>query len=42
MHTKFLLGSLNGRDHSVLTGTDGITSKWILEKQDGKVWPGFI
>jgi hypothetical protein len=34
---------LKGRDHSEDLGIDGKKiSEWILGKQDGKVWTGFI
>jgi hypothetical protein len=43
IHTKFWLGSLNGRDHSEDLGVDG---RIILKKVSGKegigVWIGFI
>jgi hypothetical protein len=32
-----------GRDQSEDLGVDGkIILEWILEKKDGKMWPGFI
>jgi hypothetical protein len=34
---------MKGGDHFEALGTDeSIILKWILEKQDGKVWNGFI
>jgi hypothetical protein len=34
---------MKGRDQSEDLGTDGsIILKWILEKEVGKVWTGFI
>jgi hypothetical protein len=43
MHTKFWLENLKGRDYLVEQGIDGrVILKWIIEKQDGKVWTGFI
>jgi hypothetical protein len=43
MHTKFLSENLKIRDLSEKVGVDGrIRLKWILEKEDGKLWTGFI
>jgi hypothetical protein len=44
MATKFLSGNLNGRDHLEDLGTDGKIRvvQWILGKEGGKVWTGFI
>jgi hypothetical protein len=42
MHTKFWLESLNGRNHSEGLDVNGrIILKWMLGKQDGRVWVGF-
>jgi hypothetical protein len=43
MHRKFWLQNLAGRDHLQDTGMSGrVILEWILEKQGGKVWTGFI
>jgi hypothetical protein len=43
MHTKFWLESLKGRDRSEdLDVDERIILKWVLVKQVGKVWTGFI
>jgi hypothetical protein len=42
-NTKFWLEDLKGRGHLEDIGVDErIILEWILEKQDGKVWTGFI
>jgi hypothetical protein len=39
----FWLESVKGRDHSEELGVDGkILLAWILGKQGGKVWTGFV
>jgi len=41
--TKFWLENLRGRDHSGDLGTDGnMILEWMLGKQGGKMWTGFI
>jgi hypothetical protein len=41
--TQFWLKRLRGRDHTEDLGLDGrIALKWILQKQDWRVWTGFI
>jgi len=43
MHTKFWLENMKGRHNSENLGIDGrIILEWILEKQGGKVWAGYI
>jgi len=43
MYTKFWSENLEGKDHSGRLGIDGkVILEWILEKQIGKVWTGFI
>jgi hypothetical protein len=43
MHTKFWLKSLKGKDHTEDLGVDGrIPLEWILKKQNGRAWTGFI
>jgi hypothetical protein len=43
MHTIFWLENLTGRDHSEDIGVDGkIILEWILAKEGGKVWTGFM
>jgi hypothetical protein len=43
MHTIYWLENLKGRDHSEDLGIDGkIILEWILGKQGGEVWTGFI
>jgi hypothetical protein len=43
VHTVFWLENLKGREHTEEPGTDGkIILEWILGKQDGKVWTGYI
>jgi hypothetical protein len=40
---NFLSKSLRKRDHSEDLGADGkIILKWILDKEIGRVWNGFI
>jgi hypothetical protein len=39
MHTKFLVGKPEGKNHSEDLVIDGMTiSEWILGKQGGKLW----
>jgi len=38
---KILIGNLMRRDHSEDLGVDGI-SEWMLRKEVGTVWTGFI
>jgi hypothetical protein len=33
---------LDGRDHLEDTDRDGKISEWILEKEGGRIWTGFI
>jgi hypothetical protein len=40
-YTGFYRRSLNERGYLEDPGLDGITFKWILKKQCGKVWTGF-
>jgi hypothetical protein len=43
MHTKFCPEKLKGRDHSEDLDVDGkIILEWILGKEDGGMWTGFI
>jgi len=43
MYTKFWSQNLKGINHSEDLGIDGkIILEWIVGKQGGKVWPGFI
>jgi hypothetical protein len=43
IHTTLWLENLTGRDHLEDLGVDGkIILEWILGKQFGKVWTGFI
>jgi hypothetical protein len=43
IHTKFWAENLKGGDCFEHLGIDGkIILKWILEKQVGKLWTGFI
>jgi hypothetical protein len=43
MHIKFVVDSLNGRDHSENLGADGrIILKLILRKEGGRVWTALI
>jgi hypothetical protein len=43
MHTVFRLLNLIGRDNSEDVGVDGrIILEWILGKQGGKLWTGYI
>jgi hypothetical protein len=43
MHNIFWLGDLKGRDYLEHIGLDGvIILEWILGKEDGKLWTGFI
>jgi hypothetical protein len=43
MFTKFWSENLNGRDHLEDLAVDGkIILEWILKKQVGRVWTGFI
>jgi hypothetical protein len=38
----FLRGKLKKINHSKDVGTEGLILKWILKKQNGKPWSGFI
>jgi hypothetical protein len=43
MHTKFCLENMMGTDHLEDLGRDKrIILKWILKKQDFRVWNGII
>jgi hypothetical protein len=43
MHKNFTSEILEGRDHSEDLDTNGrIISEWILVRQGGKLWIGFI
>jgi hypothetical protein len=43
MHKIFWLKKLKGRDHSNdLSGDGKIIIEWILRKQGGKLWTGFV
>jgi hypothetical protein len=42
MHIRFLRGKLKTINHSKDVGTDGLILKWILKKQNGEAWTGFI
>jgi hypothetical protein len=43
MNTKFLVVSLNGREHSKDLCVDGkIILKWILGKYGSRMWIGFM
>jgi hypothetical protein len=43
VHIKFWSENLKLRDHSEVLGAGGKTIlEWILGKEDGKVWTGFI
>jgi hypothetical protein len=43
MHTVLLLENQKGRDHSEDLGVDRkVILEWILMKQGGKLWTGFI
>jgi hypothetical protein len=43
MHTKFWVENLKRRDHVEDRGRDGkIVLKWIMRKQDVRLWTGFI
>jgi hypothetical protein len=43
LRTKFWFESLNRKDHSEDLGEGGkIILKWILGKQGGNVWTGFL
>jgi hypothetical protein len=43
MHTKLWQENLNGRENlDDLEARGKIILKWILEKQNGKLWTGFI
>jgi hypothetical protein len=43
MHFKFRLENLKGRNYLEGLGIDGMKIlRWILKKQDVKVWTGFI
>jgi hypothetical protein len=43
MQIKFWFQNPKGRDHPEHLGIDGwIILEWILDKEGGKVWSGFI
>jgi hypothetical protein len=43
MHAKFLSVTVKGREHLEELGiNDWIILEWVLGKQGGKVWTGFI
>jgi hypothetical protein len=43
MHTKFQLENLKGSEHSEDLGIDRkVILGWILRKERGEVWTGFI
>jgi hypothetical protein len=42
MDTKLWSGNLKGRDHVRDQGTDEIISNLILQKENVRVWTGFI
>jgi hypothetical protein len=42
MHARFWSENQNGRDHLEDLGVDGKILEWILGKEGGKVWAGFI
>jgi len=39
---KIVIGKAEGKDHLEDLGIDGRVFVWILEKQGGKLWTGFI
>jgi hypothetical protein len=43
MYKKFWTGNLTGKEHSEDLGVDGrIILEWILGKEGGYVWTGYI
>ena len=43
MLTKFFKEDMKGRDQKLNLGIDGrIVMKWILKKEDRRMWAGFI